>query len=603
MAIWSQLTSSKSQINLGGVSVTCQDVSYTVRTTGKQREVLKNVNSIFHPGRLAALMGPSGAGKTTLLDILAGRKGRKGEVSGKVLYADAVLPKSSLKHICGYVEQASSLIPEFTVLQMLQYTAEMKLPPAISYQDKLKHVEKLIEKLQLDSCRETKIGDALHRGISGGQEKRVNVGLALISHPSILLLDEPTSGLDSQMATELCGVLKTLAEEGFTLIATVHSPSPSAFACFDDLLILADGSEAYAGEVRHVKAYFDQLGCIMPQHPYGFSLPDWLLEVVSSRTDICATWKKVDQEHMQEIRHQGSSFTEITKCSDSVISASDGRPSQLTAFRVMLRYRTGARYCDPHFLGARFGDKLALAVVFASLYWKIGDRTDLASVQSTCGIFFFFVAMCGFSVTGFLPALVMERALFYRERADGLYTSLTYYAVKLIEEALMSIVVILLFSAALYLALGLAGSFWIFAMTLYITNFLGIVIAYAIAAMAPNMEIANATLPAYLASAACVCGFFILCEDMAFPWQCYSAISFMKYSWALLMMNHFRAHPAGDSLYYYKHGGLVDVLEFYGLDEGMISSIPACFLTLVALWMAFVLAGILGLTFISHVRR
>ncbi|CAE7528062.1 abcG18, partial [Symbiodinium pilosum] len=293
----------------------------------------------------------------------------------------------------------------------------------------------------------------------------------------------------------------------------------------------------------------------------------------------------------------------ISSMRGSTNNEGDVRSSGIYSLQTMLWYRTGSRYRDLHFLGARFGDKIALGIVFVSLYWRIGEKEDLASVQSTCGIFFFLVAMCGFTATSFLPALVLERSLFYRERADGLYNSVTYYAVKLIEEAVMSVVVIFLFSLALYTALGLYGSFGVFFATLYTTNFIGIVVAYAIAAIAPNMEIANATLPAYLASTACVCGFFILCENMAYPWQCYSAISFMKYAWALLMLNHFGEHPGGESNFYYKDGEIINVIDFYGMDEGITSSIPLCFAALIGVWFVFVAAGILGLAFITHARR
>ncbi|CAE7209594.1 ABCG21, partial [Symbiodinium necroappetens] len=261
--------------------------------------VLKHVSATFHPGRLAALMGPSGAGKTTLLDILAGRKGRAGEIQGEVLYAGEAVPKRNLKRFCGYMEQANVLLPEFTVEQMLLYTTELKLSSSVSYQDKRKRVDKLIDKLQLESCRKTKIGSTLHRGISGGQARRVSVGLALISHPALLLLDEPTSGLDSKMAAELCAVLKGLASDGFTLIATVHSPSAPAFACFDDLLLLSNGGEAYAGEVQHVQRHFEGMGFVMPRHSFGFSLPDWLLDVLSKEEDVCELWHKVDRKKFQ----------------------------------------------------------------------------------------------------------------------------------------------------------------------------------------------------------------------------------------------------------------------------------------------------------------
>jgi len=574
-----------------GVSVSCKDLSYFIRTKGAQQQLLKDVKGSFLPGRLSAIMGPSGAGKTTLLDIMAGRKGRAGKIAGEVLYAGQKVSKGSLRHYCGYVEQESALIPEFSVEQMLLYTAEMKLPPSISYKDKQQRVNDLIEKLKLDGCRKTKIGDSLRRGISGGQQKRVSVGLALISRPPVLFLDEPTSGLDSQMASELCEVLMTLSSEGFTLIATVHSPSAPAFACFNNLLILVAGSVAYSGEVEKVQTYFEKLGCSMPHHPYGFSLPDWLMEVVSSKQDICTMWSsKVEDEQLQGFSLAG-------------VGNMPAKPSQLRAFAVMMWYRTGTRYRDLNFLGARFGEKIALGVVFAGLFWQVGTKTDLGSVHSMCGAMFFLVVMCGLSAVPLLPTLVQERALFYRERADGLYNSITFYLSKLLEEAIISVVVILLFSTALYFSLALEGSFWLFTATLYVTNFIGIAAAYAVAALAPNIEVANAAMPPYMASAAAVSGFFILGDSMSTPWQWYSATSLMKYSWSVLMRNHFQEHPAGETLYYLKDGELVNVIDFYGLDEGLLASLPACFAVLGTIWAAFALCGISALTFVSHVQK
>jgi len=518
------------------------------------------------------------------------------------------MSKNRLKRLCGYVEQASALIPEFTVEQMLLYTSELKLPASVSYEEKRRHVDALIAKLQLGCCRHAKIGDSLHRGISGGQEKRVSVGLALICQPSVLLLDEPTSGLDSRMATSLCELLTTLAEDGCTLIATVHSPSAPAFACFHDLMLLAKGKVAYTGEVQQAQAYFENLGCNV-QPGVGFSLPDWLLDIVSDASDICDAWPRLEHDNPEKPDNPDKparAFSASLSASlDSLASVGGepARPTQLRAFRTMIRYRTTARYRDPQFLAARCMDKAVLGVVLLSLYWDVGSKEDMASVHSTVGIMFFLTLMCGFGATPLLPSLIQERAVFYRERADGLYTSLTYYAAKLVEEAVVSVPMILLFNLALHYALALRGSFWIFSAGLYVTNLIGIALAHAIAALSPTLEAANATLPAYLASAATVCGFFILCEEMAKPWQVYSATSFLKYTWTLLMLNHFRDHPAGEAPYYFHDGDFVTVLDFYGMDQGLMSSIPSCFAVLGGLWTFFALSGMLALAHVSHLRK
>ena len=102
-----------------------------------------------------------------------------------------------LRRFTGYVEQFDTLVPILTVEEMLRYTAELKFEVTVPAEDKAKAVEHIIDTLALDTCRSTLIGSPSHRGISGGQAKRVNIGISLISSPSVLFLDEPTSGLDS----------------------------------------------------------------------------------------------------------------------------------------------------------------------------------------------------------------------------------------------------------------------------------------------------------------------------------------------------------------------------------------------------------------------
>jgi ATP-binding cassette subfamily G (WHITE) protein 2 len=86
---------------------------------------------------------------------------------------------------------------------MLIYTAELKNPMSVPFNNKVERVNAVIAQLALHSCRDVRIGSALRRGISGGQCKRVNIGIALVTSPRVLFLDEPTSGLDSFTANEV----------------------------------------------------------------------------------------------------------------------------------------------------------------------------------------------------------------------------------------------------------------------------------------------------------------------------------------------------------------------------------------------------------------
>jgi ATP-binding cassette subfamily G (WHITE) protein 2 len=138
----------------------------------------------------------------------------------------------------------------------------------------------VIEKLNLGPCRDTVIGTALQRGISGGQAKRVNIGLSLITRPAVLFLDEPTSGLDSHTANEVVLLLKQLAEEGRTVVCTIHSPTGLAFQQFDDLLMLREGRTIFEGPLSTARAYFEAMG--HSANP-NCSFPEWLVDLTSGR--------------------------------------------------------------------------------------------------------------------------------------------------------------------------------------------------------------------------------------------------------------------------------------------------------------------------------
>lgn len=138
----------------------------------------------------------TGSGKTTCLDILSGRK-TAGKIEGDVRFGGMKPTVAFWRRYTGYVEQFDTLLPTLTVEQMLLYTAELKRPLDEPMSVKKQAVDDVIQALALESCRNRLIGDALHRGISGGQAKRVNIGIALVTQPKVLFLDEPSSGLDS----------------------------------------------------------------------------------------------------------------------------------------------------------------------------------------------------------------------------------------------------------------------------------------------------------------------------------------------------------------------------------------------------------------------
>mmetsp|Transcript_8433 Transcript_8433/g.22927 ORF Transcript_8433/g.22927 Transcript_8433/m.22927 type:complete len:622 (-) Transcript_8433:97-1962(-) len=600
---------------LAGVPVTFTNLTYTVKVKKKPFEILSGISGHFQPGRFTALMGPSGSGKTTLMDIIAGRKTGAGKLEGEVLYGGSTVAKSSLKHLCGYVEQFDTLVGELTVQQMLMYTAELKLSRSLSREDKQQRVDEIIELLRLQKCRNTVIGNQLVRGISGGQAKRVNIALALITRPKVVFLDEPTSGLDSRMANEVCVLLKDLAREGATVIATVHSPTIFAFSLFDDLFMLqAGGRIIYSGAVADARAHFDAAGYPFPEDK-GRSFPDWLVDTTSGhseeelnsqpeqkQTDFAKVWEETKSS--ERSKAHADTIASLKASPMDAKSVPMQGPGQLHALRTLLAYRMSAHYKDGEFLGPRIGDKVFLSVLTMTIYWGIGDKPDAKSIQSTAAVLFFFTALCGYGAAAFVPSLTLERALFYRERADGCYTAVVYYVAKFIEEAVLCTITSLLFSLIVFFAMHLQGSFLVFAVSYFLTSMVGIVLAYAVAAFAPNMEAANALLPTYVTTCMYFGGLFIVFDKIPIGWYWYSWTSFLRFAWGALMLNQFDGQATGTlKLFYDDNGVPIDVLQFYALDTGMMNSLGFNLGLLAGICLIFGALGALFLTFVSHVKR
>ncbi len=205
--------------------------------------ILNKVTFKALPGDLIALMGPSGAGKTTLLTVLNGSlRPTSGEVrvNGESLYAIY----DALRGSIGYVPQDDLLYAELTVREAITYSARSRLPSDYSPDEVERRVEQTLEDLGLEHIANTVIGSPTRKILSGGQRKRVNIALELVTDPALMFLDEPTSGLAADDTVALIDLLSSLAKRyGKTIIVTIHQPAKEEFEKFNLALILAFGGE------------------------------------------------------------------------------------------------------------------------------------------------------------------------------------------------------------------------------------------------------------------------------------------------------------------------------------------------------------------------
>ncbi|MBT1687291.1 ATP-binding cassette domain-containing protein [Dawidia soli] len=216
---------------------------------------LREVNVSEESGNLVALMGASGAGKSTLLHVLNGSEKPSG---GQVLIngIDIHRAPQQVEGVIGFVPQDDLLIEDLTVYQNLYYAAKLCFSTKPEAEiDAL--VLRVLEDLGLEQTKDLKVGSPLHKTISGGQRKRLNIGLELLREPAVLFCDEPTSGLSSRDSENIIDLLKELSLKGKLVFAVIHQPSSDIFKMFDKLLILDTGGyQIYYGNPVDAVVYF-----------------------------------------------------------------------------------------------------------------------------------------------------------------------------------------------------------------------------------------------------------------------------------------------------------------------------------------------------------
>jgi len=208
---------------------------------GQQKVLLDDISFKALPGDMIALMGPSGAGKTTLLLTLNGYMPPTAgvvRINGEDLYAIY----DNLRGSIGYVPQDDLVHPELTVYEAVRYSAKFRLPPDYSEEEIDRRVMATLQQLGLEQVSNLQIGKPEKKVLSGGQRKRVNIALELVTDPVILFLDEPTSGLAADDTTALVTLLSDLAKNtGKTIIMTIHQPAKDEYEKFNLALILGYG--------------------------------------------------------------------------------------------------------------------------------------------------------------------------------------------------------------------------------------------------------------------------------------------------------------------------------------------------------------------------
>ncbi|KAL6496364.1 ABC transporter G member 22 [Orobanche gracilis] len=541
------------------------DLTYKVVLKGVERNILNGITGSVDPGEVLALMGPSGSGKTTLLSLLGGRS-REPTYGGSITYNDQPYCKS-LKSRIGFVTQDDVLFPHLTVKETLTYAARLRLPKTLSKEEKDQRATDVIYELALDSCQDTMIGGSFVRGVSGGERKRVCIGNEIIINPSLLFLDEPTSGLDSTTALRIVDTLHDIAEDGKTVITTIHQPSSRLFLKFDKLILLGKGSLLYFGKTLEAMAYFSSIGCspLIAMNPAEFmldlangnvtdiSVPSELEDKVQmgncrAETKRGRPAQAVVQEYLIEAYETRIAENEKKKLRNSLpvnveiksricYSKREWGASWCEQYSILFRRGLKERRHE-YFSWLRITQVLATATILGLLWWQSGSNNP-NRLQDQAGLLFFIAVFWGFfPVFTAIFTFPQEKAMLCKERAADMYRLSAYFLARTTSDLPLDLVLPLLFILVVYFMAGLrmdAGSFSLTIMTVYLciiaAQGLGLAIGATLMDFKKATTLASVTVMAFMLAG----GFFVKCIGWLSPsnafqyWNVPVFISWFRY--------------------------------------------------------------------------
>ncbi|KAE8662253.1 HMG-Y-related protein A-like [Hibiscus syriacus] len=472
-------------------------------------------------GEVMAIMGPSGAGKSTFLDALAGRITR-GSLEG---YALVQVTTSYMKMISSYVMQDDQLFSMLTVQETFMFAAEGCLPQFPGRKRK-NRVNELLKQLGLETAAHTYIGDEGRRGVSGGERRRVSIGIDIIHKPSLLFLNEPMSGLDSMRraltvwwrreydeSTIGLDPLVLYQRDGIKPDQVARTPvSPEHLAVHHPGLQLRTPGQTPSSGAKSFLSGAQQSRTPPPSHhktPVVFS---------PSIDQYAPSYEEFDMEEVLDEPDHGPKFANPWL-----------REVEILSWRtVLIVVRTPELFLSIEIV------LTVMAIILSSLFRNL-NHYDFKTINRLLNFYIFAICLVFFSSNDAVPTFIQERFIFIRETSHNAYRA-SSYVVYLPLFAIQGFTFAAITKYWLHLNSSLLNFWLILYASLITTN------AYVmlLSALVPSYITGYAVVIATTALFFLTYGFFLKGNKIPIYWRWLHYISAIKYPFEALLVNEFK---------------------------------------------------------------
>lgn len=513
--------------------------SFTKFSLKKQvvrKQILNKVSGVFKPGTITLVLGQPGSGKSSLMKILSGRFPieKNVVVEGEITFNGKLQKdiKKQLPQFVSYVNQRDKHFPMLTVKETLDYAhvfcgrdlpkhaaallakgAPEERKAALDLIETMKTAfpDIIIQQMGLQTCQDTIVGNAMVRGISGGQRKRVTTAEMQFGHKNVLIMDEISTGLDSAATFDIVNTQRSLAKKlRRTIVISLLQPSPEVFALFDNVLILNDGHVMYHGPRESIVDYFTDLGFVCPPRR---DVADYLLDLGTEQQAqyqvSMSGGPRSNLKHPREPSEFGALFrqSEIFQQTlndlagpidpvylDDMKDFMDHRPAfpQSIWGNIwwLMKRQTMITGRNTAFIKGR----VVMVVIMGLLYGSTFYQFSPANAQVVMGMIFSAVLFLSLGQASQIPTIMEARDIFYKQRGANFYRTFAYVLGCSVSSIPMAILETVIFGSTVYWMCGfvtLGSQFGIFELMLFLTNMTFYAFFFFLSALSPDLHIAK----------------------------------------------------------------------------------------------------------------
>ncbi|KAL5228291.1 hypothetical protein ABZP36_016556 [Zizania latifolia] len=436
------------------------------------------------------------------------------------------------RRVSGYVAQDDALFPMLTVEESLVYSARLRLrggggaPGAAGAR-----VRELMAELGLRHVSGSRVAS-----VSGGERRRVSIGVDLVHDPAVLLLDEPTSGLDSVSALHIVKMLRDMAaSHDKTVVLTIHQPSFRILELLNRVVLLADGAVLHHGPLAFLKARLATSGHAIPPHvnvlEYAMEVIDTLKpDVVISATVATTAVAAANRGYASPVHASASPRRAAYANSPAAeVCILSGR-----FVKTVLR--------TPQLFAARMVQSAVAGAFLGSIFL---GATDL---QSRLGFFAFTLTFLLSSTTEGLPVFLQERRILERETSRGAYRVSSYVVSNAAVFLPFLLASALLYAVPVYWLVGLAREpvrFAYFSLVVWLVMLTANSFVACFSALAPNYIVGNSIIAGLIGCFFLFSGYFVASKNIPRYWVFMHYISLFKYPFEAFVVNEYGGARGG----------------------------------------------------------